>query len=520
MKKSEANVSAVRLELDAHGTIASSIPPLGNDRGLGSAVQSPGFDRMLKLPARLTGFSVRAIDMACLLLALALTVVRYFLNQQTSDFASFIGLRISVKNLLIELGLLVVWRVLLGSVGLYNTRLVRRFSAFYWRVPFGAALCSVALLPAFLVRNAQHDIVEPIALFFVASSLMMMSSRMGLLAYDRNMARKFRSRRNIVIVGTGPRALAIAQELKEHSSYDYRLLGFIDSDPRPEASIVAPVLAGFDRTEALLMSRSIDEVIVALPIKSHFDVIESTISLCGRVGIQSQYSLDLFSSDLAKRRYVENQDGSRVVMQVVHHDHRLFVKRVFDVLVSGIGLILLAPFFVLIAILIRLNSKGPVFFNQERYGFNKRIFHMHKFRSMVVDAEAKLAKLEEFNEAAGPVFKMKNDPRVTRIGAWLRRWSLDELPQLWNVFIGDMSLVGPRPLPMRDVSGFSEAWLMRRFSVKPGITGLWQVSGRSDTNFDGFIALDLRYIDGWSLALDMKILAQTIAAVLRGRGAY
>jgi lipopolysaccharide/colanic/teichoic acid biosynthesis glycosyltransferase len=172
-----------------------------------------------------------------------------------------------------------------------------------------------------------------------------------------------------------------------------------------------------------------------------------------------------------------------------------------------------------IAIVIKLTSPGPVLFVQQRYGFNRRRFPMLKFRTMVVDAERRQADLESANEAGGPVFKIKSDPRVTSIGKILRRASLDELPQLINVLRGDMSLVGPRPLPLRDVARFDEPWLLRRFSVPPGLTCLWQIGGRSETKFDEWIRLDLQYVDQWSLALDLRILVQTIPAVFRGTGA-
>jgi exopolysaccharide biosynthesis polyprenyl glycosylphosphotransferase len=205
---------------------------------------------------------------------------------------------------------------------------------------------------------------------------------------------------------------------------------------------------------------------------------------------------------------------------MVHVDHRIVLKSYFDRMGATLGLILLAPLFVLIGLIIKFTSPGPVFFVQQRYGLGKRKFGMIKFRTMVVDAEAKQAELEHLNQISGPTFKIKDDPRVTKFGLFLRRSSLDELPQLINVLKGDMSLVGPRPLPSRDVARFSEAWLMRRFSVKPGMTGLWQVSGRSNMDFDNSIKLDLRYIDKWSLGLDIKIMLRTFAAVARGRGAY
>jgi lipopolysaccharide/colanic/teichoic acid biosynthesis glycosyltransferase len=179
----------------------------------------------------------------------------------------------------------------------------------------------------------------------------------------------------------------------------------------------------------------------------------------------------------------------------------------------------LAPVIILAAIAIKLTSPGPVFFVQERIGLSKRRFKMFKFRTMVPNAEQLMPALERSNEAAGPVFKIRNDPRITPIGRLLRRSSIDELPQLLNVLAGDMSLVGPRPLPVRDYEGFNEDWQRRRFSIKPGITCLWQVGGRSELSFEQWMRLDLKYLDEWSLWLDLKILTQTVPAVFRGVGA-
>jgi lipopolysaccharide/colanic/teichoic acid biosynthesis glycosyltransferase len=169
--------------------------------------------------------------------------------------------------------------------------------------------------------------------------------------------------------------------------------------------------------------------------------------------------------------------------------------------------------------LVKLDSSGPSLFAQERVGVNKRRFRMYKFRTMMANAEKLQAELESRNEVSGPVFKIKNDPRTTQIGRFLRKTSIDELPQLLNVLKGDMSLVGPRPLPVRDYAGFNEDWQRRRFSVRPGITCLWQVCGRSSISFDQWMDLDMRYIDEWSFWLDLKILAQTIPAVVKGSGA-
>lgn len=197
----------------------------------------------------------------------------------------------------------------------------------------------------------------------------------------------------------------------------------------------------------------------------------------------------------------------------------MVIKRATDIVISSLAWLLFSPVFFLTALLIKVTSPGPVFFIQERVGLSKRRFRLYKFRTMLSDAEERLAELEAWNEAKGPVFKIRNDPRITPIGRYLRKTSIDELPQLWNILNGDMSLVGPRPLPVRDFKGFNKDWHRRRFSARPGITCLWQVNGRSNTSFDKWMKLDMEYIDNWSLALDLKILLKTIPAVLKGSGA-
>ncbi|PWB82109.1 MAG: sugar transferase, partial [Candidatus Methylomirabilota bacterium] len=195
------------------------------------------------------------------------------------------------------------------------------------------------------------------------------------------------------------------------------------------------------------------------------------------------------------------------------------IKRVIDFFGSAAAMIVFAPLFAAIALAIKLDSRGPVFFAQERIGLGRRKFRMLKFRTMEVDAEQRQAEIEALNEVDGAAFKIKDDPRMTRVGRILRKFSLDELPQMWNVFVGDMSLVGPRPLPIRDVQRFDSAWQNRRFSVRPGLTCLWQINGRHEIDFDHWMELDLQYIDSWSLSLDFDIMFKTIPAVLRGTGA-
>jgi exopolysaccharide biosynthesis polyprenyl glycosylphosphotransferase len=263
----------------------------------------------------------------------------------------------------------------------------------------------------------------------------------------------------------------------------------------------------------------VDEVVLALPVRSLHSRASEIAALCEEQGIVVRL-FDVFDLKSSQSR-AEEFDGHPVI---THYRGSLdgwagMAKRGIDVLVSLLALVFISPVLLITAILIRLTSPGPVLFVQKRLGLNKRHFGVYKFRTMVVDAEKRLSEVKHLNEVSGPVFKIKNDPRITPVGRLLRKTSIDELPQLWNVVKGDMSLVGPRPLPIRDYEGFSKDWQRRRFSVRPGITCLWQIKGRSAIPFEQWMELDLQYIDKWSLWLDLEILVRTIPAVVKGSGA-
>jgi exopolysaccharide biosynthesis polyprenyl glycosylphosphotransferase len=280
------------------------------------------------------------------------------------------------------------------------------------------------------------------------------------------------------------------------------------------------VVTDFINLPEYLRQKVVDEVAICLPIKSFFDQINSIAKLCEKQGVITRY-LSNFIDLRQSQTDVEDFLGEPLV---AHYTGRMrggniLIKRALDITISALSIVFLTPLGAIIAILIKVTSPGPVFFFQERVGLNKRRFHLYKFRTMVPDAEAKQADLECANEASGPVFKIKDDPRITPIGKFLRKASIDELPQLLNVLKGDMSLVGPRALPIRDFNGFTKDWHRRRFSVRPGITCLWQVNGRSSIPFEQWMELDMKYIDSWSLWLDLRILFKTIPAVLRGTGA-
>jgi exopolysaccharide biosynthesis polyprenyl glycosylphosphotransferase len=275
------------------------------------------------------------------------------------------------------------------------------------------------------------------------------------------------------------------------------------------------------KLESVLHDESVDEVLVSLPPQKYGPLVEKIVNRCEEEGVIVRVRAEMFQLRTAKT-YADELEGLPVLTfrSGPEDDWRLVAKRLIDFICSTVLLLILTPLFAVVALLIKLNSPGPVLFSQERIGLNKRRFQMLKFRTMVNGAEKRQAELEQLNEAEGPVFKIKNDPRVTPIGKFLRRFSIDELPQLINVLKGDMSLVGPRPLPVRDVERIDVASHKRRFSIKPGLTCLWQVNGRSNIGFEEWVRMDLQYIDQWSLGLDMLILLKTIPAVFKGPGAY
>ncbi len=329
-----------------------------------------------------------------------------------------------------------------------------------------------------------------------------------------------RDPRRAIIIGSGPRASKAWRSVRTRYHSSIKLLGFVDDRDREDMppDVERRYLGRVDDLGDLLLREVVDMVLIAMPIQSCYPLMQRAVHVADSAGVQVIYLEDIYSSH--KRWADPNETIFReLAPQQDHYLTLLAAKRLLDIAGSLVGMILLSPLFLLVAFGVKLTSRGPVFYAQERYGHRRRRFKMFKFRSMVQDAEALLPTLEQDNEATGPIFKMKHDPRVTSFGKFIRGTSLDELPQLWNVLLGDMSLVGPRPMSVRDVSLFSAAALVRRFSVKPGMTGLWQVNGRSLVGFDEWMALDNRYIDRWSLLLDLKILARTVGAVFRRSGA-
>ncbi len=359
--------------------------------------------------------------------------------------------------------------------------------------------------------------------FFVASLVGTILTRSLLRLVLGQVRRRGRNLRNLVIVGCGPRGAQLGAEIWKRPELGYLLLGYIDDFPPPRSPLHGgpeKLLGGLDDAESVLSSSEVDEVMICLPVRSQYETIARIISFASVRGLAVRMPADLFELKLASA-HVEQLDQIPIISLATSGPSAwdLFGKRAMDIALAGFGLLLLAPLMALVAVAVALDSPGPIFFRQERIGLGRRKFRVWKFRTMVQDAEARIAALEKLNEVDGAAFKMRSDPRVTRVGRVLRKLSLDELPQLLNVLAGDMSLVGPRPLPIRDVERIAEPWQQRRFSMKPGLTCLWQVNGRHEISFDHWMELDLQYIDRWSPGLDLEILMKTVPAVLRGTGA-
>jgi exopolysaccharide biosynthesis polyprenyl glycosylphosphotransferase len=484
-----------------------------------TAPRNPGLQLRPAVAHAIAGELCATADLVCLSLALIYLALRAGNANLAGNIARLLSIRMSVGHFVVLALCWIVWRTIFSYCGLYTWRHVQSAQGVPGRVLLATGLS--ALLSGQVIASMWHHghFLRVAGYFWIAATGGALLSRVAVCLFHLYVRPHLRRDRNAVIVGGGMRAAKLRDELRVHPEWDYKVLGFVDSAAREVPGASEPFLGRISDLEEILMRQVVDEVIITLPVKSQYGAIERAISICERVGVQVQYCDDLFDVSRLGHCYRERYDNGKLILKMVHDDYRHSIKRALDVVGSLCGLIVLAPLLLLVAILIKCTSEGPVLFAQERYGLGKRTFRIYKFRTMVINAEAAQASLEHMNENSGPVFKIFNDPRVTKIGSILRRTSIDELPQLFNILRGEMSFVGPRPLNMRDVGRFSEAWLMRRFSVKPGLTCLWQISGRSNVSFDRWIALDLHYIDHWSLQLDLKILFMTVPAVLHGTGA-
>jgi len=480
---------------------------------------------MLKQQAKLVARAVYLIDISLTTVAFfAAFVVRDHILTRIAPEHFPTGLYPIGEYLKVYPIVLIIWSLLFFSNRSYHSQrtmpLRREASSMLRIVAIGTVLLATI---AYLVPLRQLSRTWFI-LFAVLSAIFVVAEKISLRLLARYIRASGLNYRTVLIVGTGRHARDIVKMIEEHTYWGYKVLGFVSDGHRlPPDWNRYRKLGELEDLRALLEREitngtAIDEIVFAVT-RRKVESARSIFLMCEELGIRTRVAMNFFPNRLA-RVELEELDGIPFVTFTTtpSNESQLLVKRILDVGVSLLILGLSAPILVVAALGIRLTSPGSVLFHQKRMGLNGRIFTLYKFRTMIEDAHLRRAEIEHLNHMSGPVFKVKSDPRVTPIGRFLRKFSLDEIPQLWNVLKGDMSLVGPRP-PIPEEVSFYERWQKRRLSMKPGLTCLWQISGRNDVDFDRWMKLDLQYIDNWSPALDLKILLRTIPVVLSGRGA-
>jgi exopolysaccharide biosynthesis polyprenyl glycosylphosphotransferase len=411
----------------------------------------------------------------------------------------------------------VIWVTALWLAGLYRLDVRWRI----WtevRDVSRATLVVVAVILStlFLVKGTDVSRLF-LVLLFVAQPAVTLAGRLILRRiFERNRSRG-RDPRYMLVAGTGTLAQSFADRVESHPGLGLRIIGHLTAPGETESVVTRPILGTISDIEDIFHSQVVDEVAVCLPpTAAHY--LEPITGLAAGEGKTVRVPVDPVEEVLPGA--VQEEFDGFLVRSLVHDGQRevgLFLKRVMDIIGSAVGLIVFSPLLIGAAIAIYLTDGAPILFRQERVGLHGRPFTMLKFRTMVRDAEEQLDELMEFNERSGAAFKMEDDPRITGVGRFLRRTSLDELPQFWNVLTGSMSLVGPRPPLPREVAEY-DIWHRRRLSMKPGITGLWQIEARHEPDFDRWVEHDLIYIDGWSIWLDVKILLRTVPALLTQGG--
>jgi exopolysaccharide biosynthesis polyprenyl glycosylphosphotransferase len=417
---------------------------------------------------------------------------------------------------LVSVGI-VWWMIVAKALGLYRIT-IRRSG---WE-KIGAVVAAAFLLGLFLgfLSFALKLVMSRplIALFVFYQAAFLSGARAVVALHGHQRSHPSRDRRNILIVGTSRKAREMGELISRYSDWGLRILGYVDVDPAKDRGGTSDVLGSIEDIPTIIEDNVVDEIIFVGSEPRDLEGLDDVLAICKEQGVKTRVAADFFPVKVShvSMEFLENVP---IITFSATPDHafELLIKRLMDILGSAIALTVSSPVLLILAVLVKLTSKGPVIYRQVRCGLYGRKFVLYKFRSMCEGAEDVLWEIKHLNEMDGPVFKMRNDPRVTPLGRILRKSSLDEWPQFWNVLKGDMSLVGPRaPLP-EEVKEYTR-WQRRRLSVKPGITCLWQVSGRNEIDFQEWMKLDLFYIDHWSLLLDLKILLRTFPVVLLGKG--
>lgn len=409
------------------------------------------------------------------------------------------------------------WIIGLWSMGLYALRTRWRLLTEARDIAKTSVLVIATTLSMLFLIKADDVSRLFLALLFIAQPLVTLTGRALLRAAFAAVRERGYDSRYMVVAGTGPLAQEFATRVASHPGLGLRIIGHLSIPGEDDHVVTRRILGSVEEIQDVFHSHIVDEVAVCLPATAaHY--LEPITGLAAGEGKTVRIPQDPIE-EILPSAHQEEFDGF-LVRSLVHDGHRevgLLLKRILDIAGSALGLIVLSPLLLTTALLIRVRDGSPVIFSQTRVGIHGRPFRIYKFRTMVPDAEARLEDIRHLNERTGAAFKATNDPRMTSLGRWLRKTSIDELPQLWNVLNGTMSLVGPRPPLPQEVTEY-DVWHRRRLSMKPGMTGLWQVEAREESDFDTWVERDLIYIDGWSIWLDLKILLRTVPAVLMHSG--
>ena len=439
---------------------------------------------------------------------LAATAALVILDSPLTDSALFV------------IAVALLWPLLAFSIGLYRADQLSSWASAVPEVPRGVVAIMLMTWPIFGLA-ALMGIKPAIATAFVTVGAMAVFAGIARTVVRATLHRNPALRQRTLILGSGVVAGQVVEKIRTNQQFGLDPVGLVDNVVHDIGTPDLPRFGGFADLGKIIEMQSIDRVIIAFSRVSHEELLEA-IRACRDAGV---------AVDVVPRLF-EFLDGVRSLDQIgglplisigapALGSTMVAAKRVLDIVGSAALLLIFSPVLVTTAIAIKLESKGPVFFLQSRAGRGNRSFHLIKFRSMYVDAEQRKADLDAMNESDdGVMFKIRDDPRITGVGAFIRRFSIDELPQLFNVLKGEMSLVGPRPLIFSETAALEERWHLRRLELRPGMTGPWQVYGRSDSPFQEMVRFDYQYVAGWSLARDVELLLATIPAVASGRGAY